>query len=143
MLAEGPFGKFTAALSAERPVALIAGGIGITPLRAMLDELLSHNRVVTLIHRVIHERDLVLRAELEQLTSGHGATMINVVGDHIDPQGEHLLSSEHLCDLIPDIAERDVYLCGPPEMMRHVRGSLRAAGTPSSKIYSERFALAA
>lgn len=143
VLAEGPFGRFTAALSRERPVALIAGGIGITPLRAMLDELLSRGRTVTVIHRAMNERDLVLRSELDQLTRTRGATMVNVVGDHTSPSGKDLLSSEHLRALIPDIAERDVYLCGPPGMMRHVRGALRTAGTLPSRIHSERFALAA
>jgi len=143
VIAEGPFGTFTPELSGERPVALIAGGIGITPMRAMLDELLRRGHALTVIHRVLHERDLVLSGELCQLTSAHGATVVNVVGDHEGQDGTRLLSSEHLRELVPDIAERDVYLCGPLEMMRHVRSSLLSAGTPPGRIHSERFALAA
>jgi predicted ferric reductase len=143
VVAEGPFGTFTPALSSGGRVALIAGGIGITPLRAMLDELLAHGQAVTLIHRVIREEDLVLGAELAEIASSGAAAIVNVVGDHNSPAGAHLLSGEHLRKLIPDIAEREVYLCGPPAMMHHVRASLRSAGTPLRRIHSERFALAA
>ena len=143
VIAEGPFGTFTPALSDSAHVALIAGGIGITPLRAMLDELLARGRAVTLVHRVIREEDLVLRDELAQVAGAAGAAIVNVVGDHETPDGADLLSSEHLRRLIPDIAEREVYLCGPPAMMRHVRASLDAVGIPSCRIHSERFALAA
>lgn len=143
VIAEGPFGTFTPALADGADVALIAGGIGITPLRAMLDELLRRGREVTVIHRVLHERDLVLGAEIAEIAGAGGATVVNVVGDHESPEGAALLSGEHLKRLIPDIAAREVFLCGPPGMMRHVRAGLRAEGVPRRSIHSERFALAA
>lgn len=143
VIAEGPFGTFTPALSEGASVALIAGGIGITPLRAMLDELLGCGRDVTLIHRVVDEQDLVLSAELADTASAGDLTVIDVVGDHRNPEGAHLLSAEHLKQLIPDIAEREVYLCGPPAMMARVRASLRSEGVSRHSIHSERFALAA
>ncbi len=139
VIAEGPFGTFTPALVRRERVALIAGGIGLTPLRAMLDELLERGLAVTLIHRVLREQDLVLADEL----ASSGAVIVNVVGDHESPDSARLLSSEHLQDLIPDIAEREVYLCGPPAMMSHVRASLSGVGVASNRIHSERFALAA
>ena len=44
------------------------------------------------------------------------STLHYVVGDHATDEGARLLSPEHLRELVPDIAERDVYLCGPPAM---------------------------
>jgi ferredoxin-NADP reductase len=143
VIAEGPFGTFTPALSNDASVALIAGGIGITPLRAMLDELLGRGRDVTLIHRVLDEQDLVLGAELGEAANAGALTVIDVVGDHKSPEGAHLLSGEHLKQLIPDIGEREVYLCGPPAMMARVRAGLRSEGVSRRSIHSERFALAA
>ena len=42
--------------------------------------------------------------------------------------------------LVPDIADQDVYLCGPAEMMRAVEGSLSELGVPASHVHAERFA---
>jgi len=138
VVAEGPFGVFTAAARQRDCVAFIAGGIGITPIRAMMEEMPGD---LTLIYRVLREHDLVFRAELDALAHQRDITLHYVVGDHIDPQGARLLSADHLRDLVPDLANREVYLCGPPAMMRAVEGSVRAIGTPRKHIHSERFAL--
>jgi len=138
VVAEGPFGVFTAAARQRDHVAFIAGGIGITPIRAMMEEMPGD---LTLIYRVLREDDLVFRAELDALAHQRDITLHYVVGDHTDPQGARLLSADHLRDLVPDLANREVYLCGPPAMMRAVEGSVRAIGTPRKHIHSERFAL--
>jgi ferredoxin-NADP reductase len=52
------------------------------------------------------------------------------------------LSARDLAGLVPDIAERDVYLCGPPPMMRAVLATLRELGVPGRQIHFERFSLA-
>jgi ferredoxin-NADP reductase len=126
----------------RRRVTLIAGGIGITPLRALFEELPAAPGELTLIYRVIDERDLVLRDELERIAQERHAAVHYLIGDHRDPRYAHLLSSEHLRELVPDIADGDVYVCGPAQMMRTTEASLRRAGVPASQIHSERFALA-
>ena len=142
VLAEGPFGRFTAAVRRRARVTLIAGGIGITPLRALYEELQARPGDLTLIHRVIAEDHLVLRDELDRLAQEHDSVVHYLVGDHCDPRYADLLSSKHLRELVPDIADGDVYVCGPPEMMRSTEQNLRDAGVPASQIHSERFALA-
>ncbi|MEA2196529.1 MAG: hypothetical protein QOJ25_580 [Solirubrobacteraceae bacterium] len=141
--AEGPFGTFTAERVARERVVLIAGGIGITPLRAMLDELVAGGRAVTFIHRVLADDDLVLRDELAAFAAAGKAVVVNVVGEHHGTDQARLLSGEHLLELVPDIAGADVYVCGPPAMMAAVKTTLRALGVPSTRIHTERFALAA
>ena len=42
--------------------------------------------------------------------------------------------------LVPDIADQDVYLCGPADLMRAVEAALRELGVPASKVHAERFA---
>jgi ferredoxin-NADP reductase len=64
-----------------------------------------------------------------------------VVGDHATPEGSNLLSPEHLRELVPDLAERDVYLCGPPAMTEVTERRLRHAGVPRRRLHVERFAI--
>ncbi len=143
VVAEGPFGVFTAVARRRDKVALIAGGIGITPLRALAEELARTPDApdVALIYRAVLEDDIVFRAELDRLAREHGLALFYAVGDHKDPNGARLLSPEHLRETLPDIAEREVYLCGPPAMMRAVEGNLRGAHVPPRHIHTERFAL--
>ena len=119
VIAEGPFGAFTAAARRRRRVLLIAGGVGITPIRALGHE------------------DVILRDELDALARTRGAELHYVIGDHRD--GE-LLSPGHLQALVPDIAERDVYVCGPPAMTDATRASLDRSGVARGHIVTERFA---
>jgi predicted ferric reductase len=143
VLADGPFGTFTHLQRTRPRVALIAGGIGITPIRALFEELPAAPGELALIYRVIREEDLVFRAELEEIARERYADLFFVVGDHRTVAGCDLLSSARLLRFIPDIAEREIYLCGPHPMMIRSEGSLRGAGVPSRQIHSERFALAA
>lgn len=142
VLAEGPFGTFVPVKGGPPGVALIAGGIGITPLRAMLDELIASGRHVILVHRVHAEPDLVLRDELAAYEREGKLKVFDVVGKRSQDSGDELLTSRHLTGLIPDLGEREVFLCGPPLMMRHVRGVLSALGIPRRRIHCQRFALA-
>jgi predicted ferric reductase len=143
VLAEGPFGTFTAIQRSRPRVALIAGGIGITPLRALFEELPAAPGELALIYRVIDEREIVFRDELQALARERSADLFFVVGDHRTVAGRDLLSPAQLLKMIPDLVEREVYLCGPHPMMLRTEGSLYGAGVPARQIHSERFALAA
>lgn len=138
VLAEGPFGVFTDAVRRRERVTLIAGGIGITPVRALAEEM---NGDVVVIYRAIREEDIVFRTELDQLARDRGVTVHYVIGHHAAPQGERIMSPEHLRELVPDIVDRDIYICGPPGMARFLERNVRAADVPRSHIHIERFAL--
>jgi predicted ferric reductase len=142
VIAEGPFGTFTAQRRSRPRVALIAGGIGITPLRALLEELPAAPGELALIYRVVDEQQLVFRDELDALARARGADVFYVVGDHRSAQGGDLLSAAALLGMVPDLAQRDVYLCGPKAMMDAARRELLAAGVSRGHLHSERFALA-
>lgn len=138
VVAEGPFGVFTAAARRREKVLLIAGGIGITPVRALLEEL---DGDVVVVYRVVSEADIVFADELERIAEERGTALCYVVGDHGTEEGAHLLSPAHLRELVPDLTERDVFVCGPPAMIEHVEASVRSAGVPRSHLHVERFAL--
>jgi ferredoxin-NADP reductase len=138
VLAEGPFGVFTEAARRRRDkVLLVAGGIGITPIRAMLERMRGD---VVLVYRAIADVDLIFRQELDALAARHGFAVHYVLGDH-HGDGANLLSPGHLRELVPDAPERDVFLCGPPAMTAVIKEHLRDAGVPRRSIYLERFAL--
>ena len=131
VVAEGPFGVFTSAARRRDKTLLIAGGIGITPIRALLDELDGDVRV---LYRVVDEEEAIFRDELD------GRVRI-VAGDHATEEGSRLLSPEHLLELVPDIPERDVFVCGPPAMAQTIARNVRNAGVPRRHVHTERFAL--
>jgi predicted ferric reductase len=135
VFAEGPYGAFTT-LHRTRPDALlIAGGVGVTPIRALLEELHGH---AVVIYRVARDQDAVLYDELRDLALAKGAELHLVTGPPVPDR----LAPQELARLVPDIAGRDVYLCGPPPMMNAVLGSLRELGVPKPQIHFERFSLA-
>jgi predicted ferric reductase len=133
VIVEGPYGRLTRA-SRRRPRAvLIAGGVGIAPIRALLEDMPGD---VAVIYRVGREDELLFRDELEELSSRRGAPVHYVIGER---GGDGLMSPEQLRRLVPDIADRDVYVCGPVSMTEATRASLRGAGVPSRQIVSEAF----
>lgn len=142
VLADGPYGLFTEIRRTHPRVALIAGGIGITPVRAMFEALPAGPGDLALIYRALSGDDLVFRDELEGIAAARDADLFFVVGDHREPENLGLLAPDHLLADVPDIAHRDVYLCGPGPMMDEVKRSLRAAGVPRRQIHTERFAYA-
>jgi predicted ferric reductase len=138
VVTEGPFGDFTERSRRREKVLLVAGGIGITPVRALLERM---NGDVVAIYRVLAPEDIVFADELEELRRTRRLTLHYVIGDHATDEGSSLLSPEHLGELVPDLAERDVYLCGPPAMTSVTEKRLRAAGVPRRRLHVERFAL--
>jgi predicted ferric reductase len=134
VVAEGPFGVFTSEARRCEKTLLIAGGIGITPIRALLEEL---DGDIIVLYRVIETEQALFTGELERLE----ARVTIVAGDHADDAGRDLLSPEHLRELVPDIAERDVFVSGPPGMVDVIESNVRHAGVPRRQVHSERFAL--
>ncbi len=139
VVAEGPFGSFTdEARGGRRKALLIAGGIGITPVRALAEVM---NGDVVILHRVRSRDDKVFADELPRIARERGIELRYVIGDHAAPEGRDLLSPEHLHELVPDLRERDVFLSGPPQMIATIARNLRRAGVRRRRLHVERFAL--
>src|SRR3984885_7164043 len=132
VMAEGPFGAFTSRGS-ERGVLLLAGGVGITPLRAMFSTLPGP---VTLIYRATSERDIVFREELDSIAAARGATVHYLVGSRAQLGGDPL-SPRVLRSLVPGLQRHDVYVCGPAGMTSAAVEALQAAGVPKRHIHFE------
>ncbi len=132
---EGPYGAFTHHHRGTDRVLLVGAGVGATPVRAMLDDLPEHVDVVVIL-RGSKEHDLVLRDEIALLVGERGGRLHEVVG----PRSQEPLDAQHLRRLVPDIAERDVYVCGPGGFMENLVGTARSLGVPDGRIHHEDFA---
>jgi predicted ferric reductase len=136
---EGPYGAFTADRRTQPRVLLIAGGIGITPLRALVEVMPAPRGAITLIYRASRWEDIVFRAELDELMKSRGLRVQYLIGHRFELRRDPL-DARHLRGVVPDIAEREIYVCGPEGMIRTVKRSLRQLRVPASRIHEERFA---
>ncbi|WP_328540442.1 ferredoxin reductase family protein [Streptomyces sp. NBC_00344] len=133
--AEGPYGAFTADRRTAPKALLLAGGVGVTPLRALFETLPGE---VTLVYRARRADDFALRGELDAIAARRRATVHYVVDE---PTGfSSPLTARGLSVLVPDLAAHDVYLCGPTGMARTAIQALREAGVPARRIHHESFA---
>jgi predicted ferric reductase len=140
VMLEGPHGTLTGLSRRRARVLMIAGGIGITPLRALLEELPASRGHLTLVYRASDPQDVVFREELDQLASLRGATVHYLVGRRGSPEMPiDPLEPRALRRLVPDLHERDIYVCGPIGMMQRVLSGLRWLRIPSAQIHYERF----
>jgi predicted ferric reductase len=137
VFAEGPYGAFTRLNQATNGILLIAGGIGVTPIRALLEE--SANGAVVL-YRVRTEADAVLLPELQALAQ-RGA-QVHVLAGRTGSSSAGPFEPSRLLALVPDVASRDVFVCGPAAMTAAVLRSLRSLGVPRTQVHAERFDLA-
>ncbi|MFB9463646.1 ferredoxin reductase family protein [Streptomyces cinereospinus] len=137
--AEGPYGALTAQRRSRGKVLLVAGGVGITPMRALFETLPGAAGDITLLYRANSTQDLALWGELAKIADERGARLMYAVNS---PDGERPdISAESLERKIPDIGRHDVFLCGPPGFARSVYEALRGAGVPARRIHHESFAM--
>ncbi|MEA3078072.1 MAG: hypothetical protein QOF60_2980 [Actinomycetota bacterium] len=139
VVAEGPYGALTPRRRRRRKVVLVAGGIGVTPLRALLESLPAGPGDLSFLYRANSREQLVHRDELEALAAARGARLAYLLGPR-RPGHDHL-SPEVLRAQIPDIAEHDAYVCGSPGFVDWAVRSLRKAGVGRHYIHVERFEL--
>ncbi|MDX6227678.1 MAG: hypothetical protein QOI76_1068 [Frankiales bacterium] len=135
--AEGPYGAFTAARRTRHKVLLIAGGVGITPIRALFETLPRPDQV-TLLYRASRPEDLVFKAELERIAKARKSTVRYLVGRRAE-LGYDPLSAGSLKTLVRHIDQYDVYVCGPEGMTAAAKAALRVCGVPARHIHVESF----
>jgi predicted ferric reductase len=139
VMAEGPYGNLTARRRTRPKVLLIAGGVGITPLRALFEDLPTQPGGILLLYRATREKDILFRPELDHVAQARGIEVRYLLGGR-DKKPDPL-APRHLRQHVPDVAERDIYLCGPPGMMDRAAKSLRLLGVRRAQIHQERFEL--
>jgi predicted ferric reductase len=143
-LVEGPYGRLSARTRTRRKVALIGAGVGITPLRALAEGLDYAPGDAVLLQRYTDEP--LFSSELEALRRHRGLQVLGLPGRRRGEGswlGAHVGNVDDLAALrywVPDIAERDVYVCGPEPWADLVCTTLCEAGVPSDLVHVETFA---
>jgi ferredoxin-NADP reductase len=124
-------------------VLLIAGGIGITPIRPLAEELAADGFDVRVLYRAHNEGDIVFKNEMDHLSSHDGVRVDYLLTQAGGRQSKRdtWFSPATLARLVPDLAQRVAYVCGPAGMMAAVVRSLGALGVPPDQIRTEVFRL--
>jgi predicted ferric reductase len=132
---EGPYGAFTAGRASKGHVTLIGGGVGITPIRAIMEEFPPAVEV-DVIFRASKKEDLVLKEELDYLAEERGARVHYLIG----PRSEHPMDAKYIMRIVPTFRDSDVYICGPTPLVDAVREAARNVGIPKNRFHDEAFA---
>lgn len=146
-MASGPFGKFSCLDHAAPKMLFLAAGSGVTPLMSMLRWLadMAHEVDVVFIYNVSTPADIIFHQELLHLATrfGHRLRLVIVpvspaVG--IPWQG----STGRLSDMlirsnVPDLEDREVFVCGPAGYMAAAKALLLSAGLPEARYHQEAF----
>jgi predicted ferric reductase len=137
VFAEGPYGVLTRRRRRRPRVLLIAGGVGITPMRSLFEVIDLPGKDITLVYRASREQDLVLKHELDEIAERSGARVVYLVGPSSDAAND--MSAHALKRIVGDLSDHDVYLCASPRLASRVRDSLMDGGFPRHHLHEERF----
>lgn len=149
---KAPTGDFHLDPSAERPMVLLAGGIGVTPFVSMLEDIAARGdrREVWLFYSVRNSQDEPFGKRLRELDHELDNLQLRILhsrplreedpGQHYHHPGR--LDRVYLASQLPS-SNYDFFLCGPPAMMAALNQQLRDWGVPSDNLHSEAFGPAA
>ena len=139
VIVDGPLGLFTASQAQTNKYLFIAGGIGITPIRALIEEQAKNNCDMVLLYANRTLADIAFKTELEQLGIKTTYVLSNDASQNNLNIEHGYITAEKIQSIIPDFLEREVYLCGPPAMMTAVTAELEKLNIPKKQIHFEKF----
>jgi len=150
--AMAPRGKFVLDRSSERPVVLISGGVGITPMIAMTNFIINEGkrtrnfRRTYFVHGARNRRMHAFGDHVRELAAAHDALTAHVRYSH--PEGGDRIGTTHDSEGFVDIDllksllpfdDYDFYLCGPPPFMQALYDGLSELGVRDERIHYESF----
>ncbi|MEW5981934.1 MAG: iron-sulfur cluster-binding domain-containing protein [Acidobacteriota bacterium] len=148
LMVRPPAGKFVYPAHDDRPVVLVGGGVGITPLMSILRHavLAEPGRPVTLLYSARGESELAFWDELRWIVRRHphvriGVTLTGPCDGWAGRQGR--MSASFVQDFVGEAAHSVFLVCGPHDMIEATRRMLSALGVPAGQVRSEVFQAAA
>jgi predicted ferric reductase len=134
---EGPYGAFTAGRATQPHVVMVGGGVGITPIRALMDEF-KNGVQMDVFYRVSKKEELILKDELDYLeANSNGMTRVHYM---VGSRKEFPMTADFLKSYAPRIADSDIYICGPGALVETVRHAAEELGVPKNRFHDEDFA---
>ncbi len=146
VMLEGPYGVFTEDRRTRQKVTLVCAGIGVPPIRALAESMVAKPGDLTIIYRTRNNSDAALLNELQKIAEVRGHTLQVLEGSRGSGNSWLPASSTNEPDfqrvkaIAPDIAESDVFICGPTAWTRSVEKSLKQIGLSSNQVHAEEFA---
>ncbi|MGK5681446.1 ferredoxin reductase family protein [Actinoplanes sp. URMC 104] len=144
-LVEGPYGRLTGEEYTGGPVVLLACGIGITPLLALLGDLPYRPGEATLVYRARSEAEVAFRDELTWFAENRGVRLVFLLGARarrpswLPARYADQADADALREIAPWADRSHVYICGPEAWTGAARAAARAAGTPATHVHTEQF----
>jgi predicted ferric reductase len=141
---EGPYGVFTDAGRTAPKLAVVVAGIGITPVRAFLEDSKLQPGEATILLRASSVEETYLWDEVTELARRKGARLYTMLGPRAQT-GRRWMSAQDaargvtLASVFPELKDSDLYLCGPTGWLDLVEAEARAAGIPEHQLHTERF----
>ena len=134
---EGPYGICTPDVAAGRKLLFVAGGIGIAPIRALMQRLEPGTAPIVL-YRARRNEDLVHLDELRALAERNGGEVFTLVGASASMANRDPFGARSLRKIVPDVGDRVAVLCGPERLLFAARKGLLDAGVSTLDIHFER-----
>ncbi len=154
VLVEGPYGIMDAARRTHRDVLLIAAGVGITTMRGLAEAVIAEAAAagpggvrrpsVVVLQRIRSASDALFAREMSHLATVGDLRGVTLVGRRAGVSGwwggtRPVSPETALPYLVPDLQDREVYLCGPAPWMDQVNQTLRSLGVPRTQVHAEEF----
>lgn len=139
VLLDGPLGAFTAAKSKTNKFLFLAGGIGITPIRALIEQLSKDGKDIVLLYANRTPRDEVFGSELRDMEHRYHFIYSQIAEEDAGGFETGRINEEKIRRLVPDFMERDIYMCGPAPMIKSLNTLVQTMGIPASHVHYEIF----
>lgn len=132
----GPYGIFTDKVLRRNKILFIAGGVGITPIRSLIEEFSKKNLDIKLFYSNKSEKEIIFKDELEKYVRDANLG----VNYFISEKGERI-TKEAIAKYVKDYKDRDIYICGPEGFMDAVLQMLKELKVEEKYIHYEKFSL--
>lgn len=136
---EGAFGRFSYTHFGETPQVWIAGGIGATPFLSMARSINQDSPPIDMFYGVAKKGELVDQQALTEFLPQHYPQFKYYT--YVAEEQTGFLTAKYIQDKIGSLAGREIFICGPPPMMKSLRLQFRELGIPSRKIHTEEFTM--
>ncbi len=134
---EGPYGAFTAGRATQPHLVMVGGGVGITPIRALMEEF-KNGVQMDVFYRVSRKEDLILKDELDYMVANsNGAIRVHYLAGS---RKDYPMDAEFIKSYAPRAADSDFYVCGPEALVETVRKAAEDLGVPKNRFHDEDFA---
>ncbi len=145
MRIEGPLGSYFLREDSKRPIILMGGGTGFAPLKGMLEHAfyIKLDRPIHLFCGAREKSDLYMDEMVQQWLEKNSnlkyTAVLSEAADEDNWQGETGMVHESVIRHYPDLSDFDVYLSGPPPMVKAGMDLFYEKGLPETQIYSDSF----